>query len=67
LGFAWWPPKAKRIAVSGLKLRLAERWMTTILRERADTVGDAPTVWTAGTMFDVVPLVSDPGGVSSET
>jgi len=33
--------------------------ITTILRQRADAAGDAPTVWTAGTMFDVVTLVSD--------
>ncbi|MEO6025340.1 MAG: peptidase [Candidatus Binatia bacterium] len=33
--------------------------VTTILRQRADAAGDAPTVWTAATMFDVVTLVSD--------
>lgn len=33
--------------------------VTTVLRQRADAAGDAPTLWTAGTMFDVVTLVSD--------
>ena len=33
--------------------------VTTVLRQRADAASDAPTVWTAGTMFDVVTLVSD--------
>jgi putative proteasome-type protease len=33
--------------------------VTTVLRQRADAAGHAPTLWTAATMFDVVTLVSD--------